>query len=201
LASAGTVIVADTNNSLIRLLDPRAQRLTTLALSSVPPPRRSPGGPPAGGTAAAAEPPPGAALVRSPGAVTVAVGKLQLSFQLPRGYHLTPGANSRFEAMVLGGEAVGVQLQPTAGSLREDASGSTATAALSFSRQLGSGCGGLIRVLCKVYFCQDNDVCLFQEVCFDVPLAEAAAGAAASADVLLSFSLSAQAPVVSLPGL
>ena len=148
------------------------------------------------------EPPPGAALVRAACAVTAAAGQLQLSIQLPRGYHLTPGANSRFEAVVLGGEAGGVQLQPSAGSLREDASGSTATAALGFSRQPGSGSGGLIRVLCKVFFCQDNDVCLFQEVCFDVPLAEAAdAAAAASADVPLSFALSAQAPVVSLPGL
>ena len=52
----------------------------------------------------------------------------------------------------------------------------------------------------QVYFCRTNDACLFQEVCFDVPLAAAAAGAQ-RAEVPLSFALSAQAPVVQLPGL
>ena len=148
------MIVADTNNGLIRVFDPRTQRLSTLALSSVPPPRRSPDGPPAGG-AAAAEPPPGAALVRAAGAVAASSGELQLSIRLPKGYHLTPGANSRFEATVVGGSSGSVQLQPAAGSLAEDGSGTTATAALKFTRAGGSSGssgseGGLIRVLAKV---------------------------------------------------
>lgn len=197
---AGTVFVADTNNSLIRQYDPRTQRLATLALAGVPPPRRAPDGPPAG--AAAAEPPPGAALVRAPGAVAAASGEVRLAVKLPQGYHLTPGANSRFEAAAI--DAKGVQLAPAAGSLAE--SGGIATASVKFSRPAGgagagSSSGGLIRILARVYFCQLNSECLFQEVCFDVPLAAAAEAGAAPADVPLAFSLSASAPVVALPGL
>ena len=40
--AAGTVLIADTNNSLIRQFDPATSRLTTLALKGVPPPRVSP---------------------------------------------------------------------------------------------------------------------------------------------------------------
>ncbi|KAI7838239.1 hypothetical protein COHA_007984 [Chlorella ohadii] len=205
----GTVILADTNNGLIRQFDPRTQRITTLALAKVPPPRRSPDGPPAG-AAAAAEPPPGAALVRAPEAVAAGSGELQLAIRLPKGYHLTPGANSRFEAALVGGSggSGSVQLQPAAGNLAEDGSGTTATATVKFSRQGGSGTGGstdgstaLIRVLAKVYFCQDRDVCLFQEICFDVPLAPAVQQGQPAAAVPLQFALSASAPVVQLPGL
>ncbi|KAL4855636.1 Protein SUPPRESSOR OF QUENCHING 1 [Chlorella vulgaris] len=196
----GTIIVCDTNNSRIRVWDPATQRLSTLELQGVPPPRRSPDGPPAGAAGAAVEPPPGAALVRASSDVAAASGELRLSIALPAGYHLTPGANSRFEAAVLGSTG-GVQLQPGAGSLTEDSDGRAASAVVLFSRQAGSSDGsGLLRVLCKLYFCQSGDVCLFQEVCFDVPLA-AAASDAAPAVVPLSFALSARAPVVTLPGL
>lgn len=197
--SAGTVIICDTNNSLIRTYDPRTQRLTTLALKGVPPPRRSPQGPPAGDASPSADPPPGAVLVQAPSAVTAASGEVRLSIRLPPGYHLTPGANSNFSAVVLGGGG-GVQLRPPAGILTEDASGSAAIAAIRFSRQAGSGGSGLLlRIVAKLYFCQLGDVCLFQELCFDVPLADASG--ASPVDVPLSFALSAQAPVVALPGL
>eukprot|EP00198_Chlamydomonas_reinhardtii_P004277 XP_001693613.1 predicted protein [Chlamydomonas reinhardtii] len=39
----------------------------------------------------------------------------------------------------------------------------------------------LLRVLAKVYYCQQNDVCLFEQICFEVPLVlGGAAGGAAS---------------------
>ena len=192
---AGTILVADTNNSLIRQYDPRTQRLTTLALAGVPPPARSPNGPPAGG-AAAAEPPPGAALVRAAAPVAAPAGEVRLSIRLPPGYHLTPGANSRFEAV--GVDAPGLQLAPAAGALAE--AGGAAGAAVRFSRPAGSAGGGLARVLAKVYFCQDGSECLFEEVCFDVALGAAEAGAP-PAQVALEYRLSASAPVVQLPGL
>lgn len=192
---AGTIIIADTNNSLIRQYDPRTQRLTTLALTGVLPPRRSPDGPPAGG-AAAAEPPPGAALVQAATPVVAAAGEVRLSIRLPPGYHLTPGANSRFEAVAI--DAAGLQLTPAAGALSE--AGGAAVAAVRFSRPAGSAGGGLARMLAKVYFCQDGSECLFQEVCFDVPLAAVQAGAP-GVQLLLEYRLSASAPVVALPGL
>lgn len=200
------MIIADTNNSLIRSYDPRTQRLTTLALAGVPPPRRSPDGPPAGGAGGGSlEPPLGAALVRAPGSVSDAAGEVRLTIRLPKGYHLTPGANSRFEATAPG--AADVQLQPAAGSLAENAAGNAAIATVRFRRSPGSGGSGLVRVVAKVYFCpvaeKDGAVCLFEEVCFDVPLgpAEDAFPGEAPAVVELGYSLSASAPVVSLPGL
>jgi hypothetical protein len=42
LPCAGTILVADTNNSLIRQFDPATAQLTTLDLKGVPPPRLSP---------------------------------------------------------------------------------------------------------------------------------------------------------------
>jgi len=149
--------------------------------------------------------------VRAPEAVAAGSGELPLAIRLPKGYHLTPGANSRFEAALVGGSSSSsgsVQLQPAAGNLAEDSSGTTATATVKFSRQGGSGTGGstdgstaLIRVLAKVYFCQDRDVCLFQEICFDVPLAPAVQPGQPAVAVPLQFALSASAPVVQLPGL
>lgn len=167
----------------------------------MPPPRQSPTGPPAGAAGAAAEPPPGAALVVAPGPpLEAASGELRLRIQLPERYHLTPGANSRFEASVLGAGGAGVQLAPAAGPLEE--AGGAATAALRFSRPAGSAQqASTLRVLAKVYFCLDGGVCLFQEVCFDVPLAAAPAAGAAPAALDLPFALSASAPVADLPGL
>ena len=181
------MVVADTNNSLLRLLSTKTGELSTLKLRGIPKPRRSPDGPAvaSGAEGAAAEPPPGAVLVRAPASTSALTGDIVFSVTLPPGYHLTPGANSRFETSVLGG-----------------GSGGPVGATVRFSRTGGSGGSAFIRILAKVFFCQDNSVCLFQEVCFDVPLAaaEAAGGDAGAAPVVrLSHTLSAQAPVVTLP--
>ena len=192
----GTCYIADTNNSRIRVYDPSAQRISTLNLQGVPPPRRSPTTPLAGAAGTAVQPPVGAALVRAPNAVVAAAGEVRLDIKLPAGYHLTPGANSRFEATVLGSASGDVQLQPAAGSLAED--GSSVGALVRFSRRPGTSDASLFRAVAKVYFCKSGDVCLYEEVCFDVALAPTAD--APPATVTLGYALSAQAPAVSLPG-
>ncbi len=59
----------------------------------------------------------------------------------------------------------------------------------------GSGGGvAVVRVLATVYFCQDNDVCLYQQVCFDVPVGGGSSGGA----VQLSYALSPKAVTVAL---
>jgi hypothetical protein len=62
-----------------------------------------------------------------------------------------------------------------------------------FTRQPGAP-AGLLRVTCRVYFCQDEAVCLFQAVAFELPLLAATGDATASGDVALAFSISPRAP-------
>lgn len=64
-----------------------------------------------------------------------------------------------------------------------------------------TGSGGsvaVVRVLATVYFCQDNDVCLYQQVCFDVPVGQGGKGSAGAAPVQLSYALSPKAVTVAL---
>lgn len=275
----GTVLVADTNNSLIRRFEPSTGRLSTLALVGVPGPRVSPdaavaarslgacpGGPglddlgkmeacccffavrgnactsdwphqlphlpfhhhlhptqspptphhPSHPTpplllslsAADSGLPDGATLVRFPSPFTSDQAELRLKIQLPPGYHLTKGANSGFQAAVVGGEAAAaaVEVSPARGALQEGGGGAV-SATLAVRRRPGGALapGAVLRVLSKVYFCQQDDACLFEEVVFEVPLAERAQqqpGFKEEHQLLeMSHSVSASAPQVTLPGL
>lgn len=40
------------------------------------------------------------------------------------------------------------------------------------------GGAGVVRVACKVYYCQEESLCLFKQVVFEVPLSDAAPAAA-----------------------
>ena len=93
--------------------------------------------------------------------VQASSGEVQVSLQLPGGYHFTPGANSRFEALVLD-RGSGLQLSPASGRLAED------TAAGFRFRWAGAPQSAQGRVLAKAYFCQEEDVCLFQELSFEL---------------------------------
>lgn len=209
----GEVYVADTNNSAIRVFDPASQRLTTLALTGVPPPRVSPDAAAAAAAAAGEALPPGAALVRAQGAVSAAAGgEIRVTVRLPAGYHLTKGANSRFQASVVGAEGSGVEVLPPRGPLAEAGGGGGASSVVRFQQRGGQGGEGegegatvTVRVLCSVYYCEGRDVCLFEEVAFEVPVRTGGGGGdrdnAPAAAVELEYAVSRQAPVVvPLPG-
>lgn len=86
-------------------------------------------------------------------------GALLLELQLPAGYHYTQGANSRFEVHPVQAAQQQLQLEPASGSLSE-----SGAIAIRFNcRQAARG-----RLLAKVYFCQDKDMCLFQELSFEL---------------------------------
>ena len=90
--------------------DVKTGTLRTLELSGVPPPRISPDAPVQALPSSAHEAPPvpaGATLVLSEAAITAPSSQLRLRVQLPPGYHLTQGANSRFEAAAYGPGAAG----------------------------------------------------------------------------------------------
>ena len=88
-----------------------------------------------------------------------------------------------------------VKLQPSSGSLQE--SGHSLTAAISAALpEIGTVTS--ITVDCKIYFCQDESVCLFQEVVFRVPVSEQLA-AEQTQDITLRHSLSPRALTVDFP--
>ena len=88
-----------------------------------------------------------------------------------------------------------VKLQPGSGSLQK--SGSSLTAAISAALP-DSGKVSSITVDCKIYFCQDESVCLFEEVAFRIPVSEQLA-AEQTQDITLRHSLSRKAPTVDFP--
>lgn len=108
-------------------------------------------------------------------------GELQVSIKLPDGFHLTKGANSHFEAMAA--NAAALSLQPSKGTL---SSTGRPSATIEFRRSAGT----VVWVKVVVYFCQKNDVCLFEEAVFKVPFATAAEG---RETVLLEHEVSASA--------
>jgi len=197
----GRVFIADTNNSLIRVFDPNTSKLFTLQLQGVPKPAISPDAAPVW-TGAAVEAkggiPPGAILIKSPASLAMNSEQklLNVRISLPGGYHLTQGANSRFECSIVGsnssfsGEAA--EFSPKKGPLQE-AGDSTVAATISLNMPSSSssfssqgaegGENSAVRVLCTVYFCQDKSMCLFQEIVFEIPLLAKTAKAPAAVGV------------------
>ena len=54
-------------------------------------------------------------------------------------------------------------------------------------------------VSAKVFFCQFEDVCLFKELVFAVPVGEVARGSSGAGSIDLAYSLSPKAQTVGLP--
>ena len=184
----GLLYIADTNNGLIKVLPTQAAQpaLTTLELRVIPLPKAKRAAVDA--PADARVPPPvdaDAVLVRAAAPVGASSGTVSAIVTLPRNYHLTEGAGSEFSVAVYPPDAADIVL-PSGSRLEAGAEGA-ATARLRFTRRPESG-AALLRVTCRVFYCQTKAVCLYQSVVFDVPLA--AAIAQGSADVGLSASIS-----------
>ena len=172
----------------MRVFTPATGALRTLDLSSVPQPAAAA---PDTAAARAGQAPPGAIVVRAP-ATGAAEAQVRVSLALPAGYHYTRGANSRFEAAVEPAGAWRV-VSPQAGPLAE----AGPAAVVTVQRQSSAGAGSaLLRINCRVFYCQEESVCLFQTVSFEVPL-DPAAPAAAAVDVGYSVPL----PEVNASGL
>ncbi|OWM72419.1 hypothetical protein CDL15_Pgr018304 [Punica granatum] len=157
----GRLYIADTNNSLIRYLNLNKQgaELLTLELKGVKPPMAKP-----------------KTLRRlrsrvSTDSLTVKVdgissneGNLRLQISLPEGYHFSKEARSKFAVDT---EPEGaVSIDPLDGEL--DPQGSSV---LHFKKASPLASTG--RVFCKIYYCKEDEVCLYQAVAFEVPFQEA----------------------------
>lgn len=172
LGPGGQLFIADTNNNAIRVLNPATRRVTTLALSAVPDPRVDP-------LAAMAALPVGYQFVRSQSPLVLAglePGTVRVNIALPAGYHLTAGAGSRYFTQVLAApgmasaDVTAVSVRPASGSLPDTAEPSVQ---LEVSPTATGAAGGgrlLLRLLARVYYCRQNDVCLYEQVAFEVPI-------------------------------
>ena len=89
----------------------------------------------------------------------------------------------------------GVKLQPASGPMQE--SGSTLSATVSAVLPK-SGHISSLAIDCKIYFCQDESVCLFEEVLFRVPV-NGQLDAEQPQDITLRHKLSPKASSVDFP--
>ncbi|GAU11447.1 hypothetical protein TSUD_344380 [Trifolium subterraneum] len=169
--SNGRLFIADTNNSLIRYLDLNTNELYTLELKGVQPPKpksRS-----------------FKRLRRRPTADTVPItidaisseeGNLSIEISLPNEYHFSKEARSRFSVDIEPEDAVNID--PLDGFLSPEGS-----ATLRFKRSSNSASMG--RINCKIYYCKEDEVCLYKSLLFEVPFREGVFDTA-KADVTLA---------------
>lgn len=155
----GRLYIADTNNNLIRYLnlnDEKAQVLT-LELKGVQPPvpksrsmkrlrRRSSD----------------TETVVVPGGSSNA-GTLSIKISVPEGYHFSKEARSKYNIEIEPENAA--VIQPLEGNLSSDGS-----AEIHFKRFSPSASIG--KISCKVYYCKEDEICLYQSLIFEVPFQE-----------------------------
>ncbi|KAK4339749.1 hypothetical protein RND71_041211 [Anisodus tanguticus] len=158
-AENGRLYIADTNNSVIRYLDLNKSEaeVLTLELKGVQPPLRSRSL---------------KRLRRRSGADTQTVivnggssneGTLNLRISVPEGYHFSKEAQSKFSIDFDPDNAAEVD------SLEENLS-PEGSAVVHFRRSSASS--STARVYCKVYYCKEDEVCLYQSLTFEVPFQE-----------------------------
>uniref|UniRef100_A0A0D9VT99 Thioredoxin domain-containing protein n=1 Tax=Leersia perrieri TaxID=77586 RepID=A0A0D9VT99_9ORYZ len=171
----GRFLVADTNNSTIRyiVLNEKGAEVRTLDLIGVQPP--SP------------KPKTLRRLRRRLSADTDVIkidggssreGYLSLAISVPDGYHFSKEARSKFDVDIEPADAI--DIEPVNGFLNSEGQ-----ASLEYKRKSSSSSTG--RINCKVYYCKEDEVCLYQSVAFDVKFREEAASS--PAQITLSYSV------------
>ncbi|KAF5192782.1 Suppressor of quenching 1 protein [Thalictrum thalictroides] len=180
----GRLLIADTNNSVIRYLDLNngEAELLTLELKGVKPPspksksvkrlrRRSNDG-----------------QIISIDGGSSKEGNLYLKISVPEGYHFSKEALSKFNVEIEPENAVGVQ--PLDGNLSPEGS-----AFLHFKRS--SSIPAMGRINCKAYYCKEDEVCLYQSLSFEVQFREESENSI-PAEIILPFVVK---PKISTGGL
>ncbi|MCL7028124.1 hypothetical protein MKW94_020339 [Papaver nudicaule] len=180
-AGNGRLLIADTNNSEIRYIDLNEQdpKLLTLELKGVQPPTEKPRSL--------------KRLRRRSSADTKSImvdggssaeGNLYLKLSVPEGYHFSKEARSKFTVELEPENSV--VIEPLDGTLSPDGS-----ASLHFKRSSTSPAVG--RIYCKVYYCKEDEVCLYQSVAFEVPFHEEVPNSAA-VEIVLPFMVQPRIP-------
>ncbi|KAH6762487.1 haloacid dehalogenase-like hydrolase family protein [Perilla frutescens var. hirtella] len=172
----GRLLIADTNNSLIRLLDlnKREPVLATLELKGVQPPAPKSKSPRRLRRRSSADM---ETILIDGGSVNEA--RLRLQIRVLEGYHLSKEAQSKFSVEVEPENAA--LINPMDGNISPDGS-----AVVQFKRSSPSPSKS--RIYCKVYYCKEDEVCLYQPLMFEVSFQEAAPDtASSSSEILLQY--------------
>nr|XP_051181491.1 protein SUPPRESSOR OF QUENCHING 1, chloroplastic isoform X2 [Lolium perenne] len=156
----GRFLVADTNNNAIRyvILNERGADVRTLDLTGVQPPSPKPKTLRRLRRRLSAD----TNVINVDGGSSME-GYLSLAISVPDGYHFSKEARSKFDVETEPANAI--EIEPVNGSLDSDG-----LASLKFKRTSSSSSMG--RINCKVYYCKEDEVCLYQSVAFDVKFQE-----------------------------
>lgn len=159
-AENGRLFIADTNNSVIRYLDLNKEEpeLITLELKGVQPPTPKPRSLKRLRQRSFAD----TDIVKVDGSSSNE-GNLYLKISVPEGYHFSKEARSKFTVDVEPENQV--VIEPVDGYLSPEG-----IASLNFRRSSPSAFMG--RINCKVYYCKEDEVCLYQSLTFEVPFQE-----------------------------
>ncbi|KAL1545981.1 Protein SUPPRESSOR OF QUENCHING 1, chloroplastic [Salvia divinorum] len=174
-AGNGRLFIADTNNSLIRYLDlnKKVPALLTLELKGVQPPSPKSKSPRRLRRRATSDT---ETVVIDGGAISE--GRLCLEIRVLEGYHFSKEAQSKFSVEVEPENAASVD--PMDGNISPEGS-----AVLQFKRSSPSP--SKCRIFCKVYYCKEDEVCLYQPLMFEVSFLEVAPDQAAAAEIPLQY--------------
>ncbi|KAG1371372.1 putative protein SUPPRESSOR OF QUENCHING 1, chloroplastic [Cocos nucifera] len=186
-AGNGRLLIADTNNNMIRYIDLNEKDLIlhTLELKGVQPPSSKPKSLKRLRRRLSAD----TQIIKTDGGSSME-GYLNLAVSVPEGYHFSkhkfiplyiisitgsetehpsdemhanehkaPEALSKFD--VESEPANAINIEPSNGNLNPDGS-----ASLHFGRTTPSPVTG--RINCKVYYCKEDEVCLYQSLVFNV---------------------------------
>ncbi|KAJ4817125.1 Haloacid dehalogenase-like hydrolase family protein [Rhynchospora pubera] len=171
------LLIADTNNSVIRYIDlnDKDLQLRTLELKGVDPPSAKPRS-----LKRLRRRLPADTQIIKVDAGNAKEGYLSLQFSVPDGYHFSKEARSKFEVDIE--PANTIELEPSSGDLKSDGS-----ASLYFKRLSPSPATG--RINCKVYYCKEDEVCLYQPVAFDVSFQQEESESNYPANIKLNFAV------------
>ncbi|KAJ8752307.1 hypothetical protein K2173_003943 [Erythroxylum novogranatense] len=164
----GRLIIADTNNNIIRYLDLNKEEaeLRTLELKGVQPPVKKSRSLKRLNRRSLTD----TQIIKVIGGSSNE-GNLLLKISLPKEYHFSKEARSKF---IVETEPENVMsIEPLDGYISPEG-----TAALHFKRSSASASMG--RINCKVYYCKEDEVCLYQSLSFEVGFEEEVPGSPSS---------------------
>ncbi|KAK1295282.1 hypothetical protein QJS10_CPA16g01676 [Acorus calamus] len=180
-AGNGRLLIADTNNNKIRYIDLTEKETVvgTLDLKGVPAPSPKSRSLKRLRRRLSSD----TQIIKIDGGSSME-GDLYLNISVPEGYHFSKEARSKFDVEMDPADAV--LIEPMDGNISP-----VGAASLHFKRNSTSLATG--RISCKVYYCKEDEVCLYQSVVFEVPFQQVVSDSS-PADITISYTVKPKAP-------